>query len=296
MLRKKTILTVCVSALTIAGNAHAGFDDFESFTLGQSVNGQGQWTVEDSFGNSAELFDESIVDDGSGNQVWQFSNAVTNGSYSNQPFSSKSAQVAGESGAQLYNDYGLNHTLPNNPPLASAPATNNLFYGAWEFKSATGAPQADLSLTVSPGASQSTLRMSYLRMDDTGSGFDLFFYDTTGTTFNGPTPIATGLNYSDWHKIEMYIEFVDGIGPGAVGSELGKRYREGLPRWQPDPYRHDLESYFYNVADSGPAGSPRGVDSLLFRMAGTANAANTGAGSTLIMSRPAMSPNPPASR
>lgn len=278
MQRNKTILTMCVSAMAFAGTTQAAFDDFEAFTPNQSVNGQGQWTVEDSFGNSAELFDESIKDDGSGNQVWQFSNAATATSYSNQPFSSKSAQVAGESGAQLYNDYGTNHTLPNNPPLASAPATSNLFYGAWEFKSATGAPQADLSLTVSPGASQSTLRMSYLRMDDTGSGFDLVFYDTTGTTFNGPTTIASGLNYTDWHKVEMFIEFVDGVGPGAAGSESGndivKVYLDGSLIHTGTTW----ESYFYNVTDSGPAGSPRAVDSLLFRMAGTANGANAGAG------------------
>ena len=151
MFRNSTLTIATISALALAGSAHAGFDDFESFTLNQSINGQGQWTVEDSFGNSAELFDEAIIDDGTGNKVW-----------------------------------------------------------AWDFKSATGAAQPDLSLTVSPGGTQSTLRMSYLNMVDSGAGFDLVFYDTIGSTFNGPTTVASGLSYTDWHKVEMFIEFVDG--------------------------------------------------------------------------------------
>jgi hypothetical protein len=234
--------------------------------------------VEDSWGNSAELFDEEIVDDGTGNNVWRASNALTNGSYSNQPFSSKPAQVAGETGAGLYNDYGTNHTMPNNPPLSSATATNKYFYGAWDFRSATGATQSGLSLTVSPGGTQSTIRMGYVRMDDTGGGYDLVFYDTTGSGFNGPTTIASGLNYTSWHTVEMYVEFVDGIGPGAAGSEAGNDIVTIVLNGSVVHTGTTWESYFYNVADGGPAGAPRAVDSLLFRMAGTAVLGNSGAG------------------
>lgn len=278
MLRNSTLTIATVSALALAGTAHAGFDDFESFTLNQSINGQGQWTVEDSFGNSAELFDEAIIDDGTGNKVWQFSNEIRSTSYSNQPFSSKPALVAGETGAQLYNDYGVDHTMPNNPPLPSAVAGSNFFYGAWDFKSATGAAQPDLSLTVSPGGTQSTLRMSYLNMVDSGAGFDLVFYDTIGSTFNGPTTVASGLSYTDWHKVEMFIEFVDGIGPGAAGSEAGNDIVKILVDGNLVHTGTTWESYYYNNADGGPAVLPRAVDSLLFRQAGTANVANAGAG------------------
>jgi hypothetical protein len=256
-------------AVLITPGARAAFTDFESFTLNDSVNGQGGWTVEDSFGNSAELFDEEVVDDG-GNQVWRISNEYTSTSYSNQPFSSSAPLVAGETGAGLYNDYGTNHTAPNNPPLSSATAASKYFYGAWEFKSATGAAQADLSLTVSPSAKQSTLRQSYLRMTDSGSGFDLDFFDTTGTGFNN-TVLATGLSYTDWHKVEMCIEFVDGLGAGGMGNDIVKVLLNGALVHTGTTW----ESYYDGVA-SLP--SPQAVDSLLFRQAGTANAANAGAG------------------
>jgi hypothetical protein len=42
MIRNIAIATICTAALALAGNAQAGFDDFESFTVNQSVNGQGQ--------------------------------------------------------------------------------------------------------------------------------------------------------------------------------------------------------------------------------------------------------------
>ncbi len=265
-------------ATTAASAALADFDDFESFIPDQSITGQGEWTVEDSFGNSGEPFDEEIVDDGTGNQVWRISNAFTSTSYSNQPFSSKPTEVAGETGAELYNDYGMDHTMPNNPPLSSATATSKNFYGAWDFKSATGGAQTGLSMTVSAGASQSPLRLTWLNMSDSGSGFDLSFYETAGSTFVGPTVIATGLNYSDWHRVEMYIEFVDGLGPGAPGSELGNDIVQVYLDGSLIHTGTTWESYFYNVNDGVPAPSVRAVDSLLFRQSGTAVPGNAGFG------------------
>jgi len=272
----RIFLPAVIVLMVGAQNALAAPEDFESFTDGQSINGQGGWTVEDSFGNSAELFDERIVDD-AGNKVWRVSNATTSGSISNQPWSQAAPLVAGEAGAGLYNDYGTDHTVPNNPPLSSATATVPYFYGAFDFKSATGATQAGLSMSVSAGAEQSTLRNSFISITDTGSGFDLGFFDTVGDEFNGST-IATGLNYTDFHKVEMYIEFVDGIGPGALGSETGNDIVNILLDGSLIHTGTSWESYFFNVADTGLAGVPRAVDSLVFAMRGTAAPGTSGNG------------------
>lgn len=263
---------------SVASMAAATTVDFESFLVNQSVNGQGQWTVEDSFGNSSELFDEEVVDVG-GNNVWRISNATTSTSYSNQPFSQQAPLVAGETGAGLYNDYGTNHTSPNNPPLSSATAASANFYAAWDFKSATDAGQTDLNIAISAGAAQSTLRNSYIRITDSGSGgFAIDFFDTMGSTFNNSV-LATGLSYDEWHSVEMYIQFVDGIGPGAAGSEAGNDILTVLVDGAVVHTGTTWESYFYNNADGGiPAPSARAVDSLLFRQSGTAQPGNAGGG------------------
>lgn len=257
--------------------AIAAYFEAPTFIVNQSVNGQGGWTVQDAFGNSGELFDEAIVDDG-GNQVWRISNAFTAASYSNQPFSHAAPLVAGETGAGLYNDYGGDHTMPYNPPLSSATAASPYFHGAFDFKSATGAAQSGINLAISAGASQSPLRESLFQIVDSGLGFNIVFFDTTGSAFNSTT-VATGLSYTDWHTIEMYIEFVDGIGPGSAGSEAGNDILRILVNGTLVHTGTTWESYFHNISDGGiPAPSARAVDSLLFRQVGTAVPANLGYG------------------
>lgn len=265
--------TTVAAAAAITLSCPTFAEDFESFNAGASINGQGDWTVEDSFGNSGELFDEAIVDLG-GNKAWRISNAYTASGYSNQPFSLSSPQIAGEIGAELFNDYGNDHTMPNNPPLSSGTATTRHFHASWDFKSVTGAAQDNISLAVSAGAKQSPLRMTYLAINDTGSGFDLLFYDTTQNGFNGTT-VATGLSYTDWHNIEMQVQFNAGEGPLNSGNDLvtisvnGSEVHSG-GTW---------ESYFAAVVDGGiPTSAERAVDSLLFRQSGTATPGNVGNG------------------
>jgi len=272
-----TTLTVILTSASAALAATVNFD-VPALILNQSVNGQGGWTVQDSFGNSGGLFDEKVVDVG-GNRVWRISNAVTATSYSNQPFSQTAPVVAGETGAGLYNNYGNNHLSPNSPPLSSATAASPYFYGAWDFKSATGAAQSGISMAISPSAKQSTLRESFVQIVDPGAGgFNVNFFDTTGTGFNF-TSLATGLSYSDWHTLEMFIEFVDGIGPGAAGFEAGNDIVRILIDGALVHTGTTWESFFYNVNDAGiPAPSARAVDSLLFRQSGTAVPGNAGGG------------------
>ncbi|QDV43436.1 hypothetical protein Enr13x_32930 [Stieleria neptunia] len=269
-------LSITIVSVLISANAHAGVVTFDSFTPNTSVNGQGGWTVEDSFGNSTFPYDEAVVDDGTGNQVLRMSNAVTSTSFSDQTFSHRPAVAAGETGAGLYNDYGTDHTTPNNPPLSSATAGSKYFHAAWDFKSATGGAQPDLFLSLSPAASQSPHRMSYVGIDGgNAGGFDLNFFDTTGVAFNG-TPLVTGLSYSDWHTVEMYIEFVDGLGPGAPGSEMGNDIVNILVDGTLVHTGTTWESYFANAASQ--VSGPHAVDSLAFVARGSAAPGTSGNG------------------
>ncbi len=274
-----TLTTAIAIAILNAPAAFGSVVDFDSFTSGQSVNGQGQWTVEDSFGNAhAPAFDEEVVDLGGGNNVWRISNGVTSSSYSDQPFSNRPAQVAGETNAGLYNDFGPDHTMPYSPPHSSATAMSPYFHAAWDFKSATGAAQPGMVTAISASASQSTLRETYISISDNGStGLDLDFYDTTGNAAFNLTNLASDLSYADWHTVDMYIQFVDGIGPGAAGSEAGNDIVTLLVDGSPVFTGTTWESYFYNTADGGPAGT-RAVNSLMFRESGTAVPANMGGG------------------
>lgn len=277
---KFTILTAVAAMSMAAATAQAGFTDFEGFTVDTSVNGQGGWTVADMWGNavlgggwpSGTAYDQEVVDDG-GNTVWRFSNAVTTNQLSNQPNATHAPLIAGETSAKLYNDYGPDHTSPNNPPLANGDAASKYFHVGWDFKSATGAAQPGLAINVSPAGSQSTLRLSYLQMLDTGSGFDLVFTDTTGTTFSPAATIASGLNYTDWHSVDMYVEFVDGLGPGASGSEAGNDIVKVFLNGSLIHTGTTWESFFYNVADSGPLNVARAVNTAVFYARGNMAAA-----------------------
>ncbi len=281
-LAKLTHLLVGLSLTGLSGTLFAGLTTFNDLTPGQSVNGQGGWTVEGPFNDNVEQFDEDVVTIGPGNNAWRISNSTTQTLYSNQPYSSKSAEVAGETGAGLYNDYGPNGAEPFTPPHSSATATSHYFYGGWEFKSATDAAQGTegsvMSIAISPGASYGAIRMSYLAILDDGTGFSLLFYETSnGDGSFDPTVIATGLSYDEWHKVQMYVEFVDGVidedgiyGNDIVNIVLNDTLIHTGTSW---------ESYYYETTEGGfTPPTPQSVDSLLFRMSGAANVANEGNG------------------
>ena len=135
--------------------------DFSGFNLG-SVSGQFNWTVGDSFGNSVNPWNQSIMLDGNGNKVLQISNSHTSGTFSDSIHSPSSAQVAGESTSALWNDRGTNHNTPINPPLFGANATTNRFSYTTTFRSATGAAQPGLRIDLSASAKQSPTRMGAL--------------------------------------------------------------------------------------------------------------------------------------
>jgi len=276
-----TICTVVVMLLAVSGVAQATISDFEAFSTGQSINGQGGWTVEDSFGHDpveagkSDYFDEEVVDLG-GNNVWRVSNAFAYSEYSFQPFSQTAPLVAGEAGSYLYNDKGTDHTNPYRPPHEGAAAQTNYFYAAFDLASATGAAQSGLSITLSPSAKQSTVRMGWLNISDSGSGLDLLWYGT-GAADDPWAPdyvnVATGLSYTDTHHVEMMITFNDGINGDLTGNDVVALSVNGSPAGTSTTW----ETYYYATGEGVTEPRLQAVDSLLFRMS-TADASLAGGG------------------
>ncbi len=296
-MRRVTRSARMVAALGAAGLAVALFPagaavaydsgGFESgYTAGASINGQHGWTVRDQWGNDAwgntgPAFDEEVTTTGSGNTVWRVSNAVTSSGFSAQPYSPVAPAVAGETGAALWNDKGADSTHPLSPPNPGATATTSTFHAGFRFKSATGGSQPGLSMTVSPSAKQSSWRMSYLNIADNGStGFNLGFYQTGAYPDHvwDPTtvPVASGLAYNQWHTVDLYIHFKDGLNSDGTGNDVVNVVVDGNlvdtgTTW---------ESYYHQ---NNPAGLSSGdqvqaVDSLLFRLAGAAAPSTAGEG------------------
>ena len=266
-------------AFLLCSPALAGF---EGFSLG-SINGQQGWTAQDSFTTSTTVgnWDQAIVDI-NGKRVFRMSNAVTSGTYASQVFSARSAQVAGESGSALWNNRGTNGSAPLSPPQYGAYATTNQFYSKVDFRSATGGAQTGLALTLSASAKQASVRMSYVQIADNGStGFDLKYYETLGDgSFPAtPTTIASGLSYSSLHSLEMTIDFVDGVTVGGDGKVYGNDVLKIYLNGQLIKTGTTWESYYYKY-ENITAGTPRlqAVDSMLFRVAGTAAASTSGKG------------------
>ncbi len=278
------------------GNLPTASTDFETFSTG-TVNYQGPgcvatipaggggtytvpspygslWTVTDEWGTAPSSFDQEVTDDGSANMVWRVSNAVTTGGFSNLPNSPSSAMVAGESTAALYNDRGNDHTAPLNPPNSRASATTSNFHSGFRFKSSTGAAQSNLSINVSPTPRQSSIRSSFVSITDNGStGFDLTFFETSpGNSFD-PTVIATNLSYTDWHQLDIYINFVDGLGAGGIGNDIVVVELDGVVVHVGTSW----ESFYAENPGSFP-NAPYAVDALMFRLSGTAAPANSGNG------------------
>jgi len=287
-----SIVMVFSMLFTIPQMTMAQTTDFNSFSIG-TVNYQGVgstivtssgytipdpygslWTVSDEWGFTPVVaLDEGVVDDGSGNLVWRISNAVTQGGFSNLPYSPSSALVAGESTASLWNDRGDNHTAPLNPSLARASAATQDFHANLKFRSATGSAQPGLSLSLSAAPRQGNIRQSFISISDNGStGFNIGFFDTNATGgFDGST-IASDLSYADWHEIDIYITFVDGLNGDGTGNDVVNILLDGNlihtgTTWET----------YYALTPSFTQ-SPYAVDALMFRVSGTAATALAGNG------------------
>jgi hypothetical protein len=115
-------------------------------------------------------------------------------------------------------------------------------------------------------------RMSYIRMQDTPTGLEVVFIDFTGdgscgggATFNSTT-VASGLSRTVPHTIKETINFIPG-----PANDVVKVYVDGLLS---DVKGTTWEDYFRECEDN----TTRTVDSILFRVAGTAAPATSGYG------------------
>ena len=252
----------------------AAAGSFENFTTG-TINLQQGWTTQDSFNTSVGTnFDQTIQDTQNRGRVWRMSNAFTSGTYANQPFSPTTAQVAGEAGSSLWNDYGKDHTKPSNPPGYGGNATTTTFYTRVNFTSATGSPQPGLSLGLSLCAKQSTWRMTLIQLNDSGAGIDIIYYNNTlnqynnGSTF-GSTRIASGLSYTAVHSLETVTYFKDGFNNDVVNVFLNGTLIYTSGTW---------EVYYYFLGGVNVQPRLQAVNSLLVRSSGTAKPSYNGTG------------------
>lgn len=243
-------------ALFNSASAATAATDFESFATGD-VNGQGGWE------KTGPSFDVEVVDGvsvaGFGDQSLRISNAVTSGSFGDQTFSAPIAGEAGETAAEG----GLESVGPRT----------DYFEASWDFSSTTGALQEGLSVVASPDRGDGA-RMSWIQMADNstdGLSVNFYGYDTT----NGGTcsdlvnfefaNLVSGLDRSVPHNIKVTMQFVDGVNNDVVEVYVDGALVHTGTSW---------EDYFRNCEGA----ETRTVDSVLFRVSGTAAPAAAGNG------------------
>lgn len=245
-------LVACVPLTSWAGTMT--FTDFEGFTTGASVDGQGGWSVGTQNGTGTP-FDEEVVEFG-GNTVWRISNAVTDGAFGNQPFAPRPG------GDPMDPDIDPTNGSPSSfAGESSTGASNNRFYTQFDFRSATGTVQAGLSVTGSADNGAGG-RQSFFDLEDNGgAGLDITTNEpNSGGIFGGPMVIASGLSRTEWHTFGMEILFQDGADNDVVNYYLNGSLIHTGPSW---------EQYYTNFeAANHPLGVP--VQTLLFRVSGTA--------------------------
>jgi hypothetical protein len=267
---------VVASSAARAGADTQGPITFESGYSNGSVNGQDGWT-------STGSYDQAIVDNSAypsappsfGNKSLQISNAVTTQSFGDQTFSKSTVNAAGESGA----DAG---------PYSAGTLQSN-FKASFNFASTTPlAEQPGLHMSVSPDRGDGS-RMSYVRIEDSPAGFNLFFDDyidapplgSGGNLDNGcgveddftDTQVATGISRGA-HNLTFLMKFVPGPHNDVVKVLLDGNVIATGTSWE-DYYRY-----------CGPSGGTLGTNpdqsritrNILFREAGDPAPATAGQG------------------
>ena len=129
-----------------------------------------------------------------------------------------------------------------------------------------GAEQPGLSVVASADPGDPS-RMTWLQMQDTPTGLQLNFEDYSHAIGNFvTTAIATGLDRTVPHTVLLTIHFVDGPGNDVVNVYLDGALVHTGTTWED----------YYRDWTVGVLPSP--VDSMMFRVAGTAVPADSGNG------------------
>jgi hypothetical protein len=269
--------------LAVPAGADTKSVDFESYATG-SVDGQDGWS---STGDCApgHSYDQAIVDNSAvpgapasfGAQSLRISDAKTSGCFGDQTFSKATDEAAGEPTA----DTG---GFPTGTLQTRYTAT-------FDFASVTpDAEQPGLHLSASPDRGDGA-RMSYVRIEDSASGWNVYFDDykdnaplgATGSLDAGcgaedaftNTLVAPGVSRVTPHTIQFVMDLLPGAHNDIVKLLLDGNVIATGTSWE-DYFRFCHES---GGGDGGPlADQSRIVRNLLIREAGTAHPANAGAG------------------
>lgn len=264
-------------SMAIMGSAHADSNNqnFENppYTVGD-INIQDGWMKTGAF--DAAVVSNTYSIPAFGSQTLRISDSVTSGSFGDQTFSKPLANEAGETDA-------LNGSM-------SGGTRQPHFEAQFDFASVLPTVQAGMHVSVSPDRGDGA-RMSYLRFEDhsaadvytadtadathlAGSnytdGIHVYFDEVQGTSSSAnfvETDIATISRSS--HTIKFSMDFVDGASNDVVKIYIDGSLIKTGTSWE-NYYRYDPESSIGN--------NSRTVDSLLFRVSGTANAADAGKG------------------
>jgi hypothetical protein len=240
--------------------------DFEAptYTTGP-VHGQDGWVSLGSVGAGCATYDVGVVNNTYrvskfGSQTLRISNAATSGCFGDQTFSKPLSDEAGES------------TAANDGQ--SGGTRRRRFEAEWGFASTVpNAEQPGLSVVASPDRGDGA-RMSFVRMADTPSGLEVMFYDYQRGATDDPcgccppfvcTVVASGLDRTKRHTIKIIMDLLDGESNDVVRVFVDGALVHTGTSW---------EDYFRDEE-----GNPtRTVDSILFRVGGTAAPATLGNG------------------
>jgi hypothetical protein len=226
-----------------AGTLTVGFE--APYTAG-NINGQQGWS---NTGN----YDAAVSSGGAfgGSQSLRISNGIASGSFGDQTFTPHLAVPAGES---------------------TVPGAVDEFLSSWYFKSVTGSLQDGLGISVSADNGAGA-RMSWVRMqEDSVNGLNLQFADYSRSQENWVyTTLATNIDRSAWHRVDMNIYFVDGPSNDVVTVYLDGRLMITGTTWE------DFQTRDPRLGDGGGLGLAP-VNSLLFRAGGDPVPATLGKG------------------
>ncbi|MEO6025747.1 MAG: hypothetical protein ABIR79_02630 [Candidatus Binatia bacterium] len=242
-----------LTLLPTSGRADSVSVDFEppSYTTG-SINSQNGWGGQTPPGipvNGSIDQEVTAADAHGGIQSYRESSFFTSGSFGDQVFSPSLGDRAGEASSSA-------------DGLAGGTLQQRFTATVW-FKSVTGAAQ-DSHVVISPDRGDGA-RMSWVQVSDNlvdpgdgRSGLSVSFFDYRDPpddfVFN---VVATGLSRSDWHRVDIEMQFYAGAQNDVVRVSV-----DGGPDFRGTSW----EDYFRNIE-----GNPtRPVDSLLFRVGGAA--------------------------
>jgi parallel beta-helix repeat protein len=270
-----------VGAILLAGLGSARGDsisvNFDAGYAPGSIDGQNGWGGQNPPGIPINpSIDQAVTNLAahSGSQSFRESSSFTSGSFGDQVFSPSLTDEAGEPGAV---DGGF-----------SGGTLQPRFTATYWFHSVTTGAQ-DSHVVVSPDRGDGA-RMSWIQVSDNTtlpgdgrSGLSVSFFDyrvpppgqctnpgdtdTEGKCFVF-TVLATNLSRSDWHRVDIEMEFYDGKANDVVRVSVDGGPAQRGTSW---------EDFFPNNQAFQFPTDPPTVDSLLFRVGGAAEG-NAGEG------------------